>query len=532
MGRVRYLPTPQKNSRIKHTGNSNIGENSGDVVRLFSQNMNKDLKFYLITFAIVITGGIFYGFNFAHASEYDQLNHNNDYWVSSGNTYYYWQALGNGLSGNLTSLCLWGRSSTGNVAIDWYENNDDSNAGNINAQTKITGGGSFTTYGGVPGSNKEFCLDMSGLGINFNPSKYYSFVVNYASGGGNETHFYGSGSNTWGSTTDNLYYHAQAPSDTGGDSYFRILTVSDTNSVSLSVPAENATSSDFTDWNIPYHINSDSWNKGPILFNVVYGKSTTTLQYYLNNNLYAKNWPDTWYDMNSFNLWSTTATTSLEKTKLLQPGDYYAGITMLQIRNAYTSSSVVSILATSTLIKFGINSNGIQNTSTNIPTKYNPYASSSPGYNNNIVIGGIVATSTCGSFSWDDWSPVGCYASNVWKGAVNDVASGLNSTADTIGGLIKKMFPLNIAYHIADDFNQVASTASSSQSIVLSKSGLWNNHSYQILSASAIDNISTTYNFDFRGLFDKIIWTATGLLIIMHSLMVINHLRKENNNNV
>jgi|GEM_PF-5144298 len=197
---------------------------------------------------VAIIGAIFGITNLSHASTiYEQTaDHNQDKWIAYQQTYYYWQALGNGLSGNLITLCLWGRSSTGNIAVDWYENNDDSNAGNINAQTKITGGGSFTTYNGVPGSNQEFCLDMSGTGVNFNPAKYYSFVINYGSQG--EAHFYASGSNLWGSTTDNLYYHAQAPSDTGGDVYFKITTdyTANPNSLSINFPANTATTTDFS----------------------------------------------------------------------------------------------------------------------------------------------------------------------------------------------------------------------------------------------------------------------------------------------
>jgi len=83
--------------------------------------------------------------------------------------------------------------------------------------------------------------------------------------------------------------------------------------------------------------------------------------------------------------------------------------------------------------------------------------------------------------------------------------------------------------HINKDFAS-ASVATSTPEIILSSTNpdVFGGHSYTILTSSTMSNIEANYNFDFRKIFDYVMYAFTGIMMIWLSIKIIGHLRKEN----
>ena len=137
---------------------------------------------------------------------------------------------------------------------------------------------------------------------------------------------------------------------------------------------------------------------------------------------------------------------------------------------------------------------------------------------------------TCGSISITDFSQVSCYVDNMWKSAINNIGSGINNTMATIGSFIKGIFPINVFAHIQDDFQTVGANkptdAMSTLTFGSASSSIFGGKTYTVISPAVMASVSSNLGFDFRGFFSKVMYTLTGLLMITHTLLVINHFRK------
>ena len=127
------------------------------------------------------------------------------------------------------------------------------------------------------------------------------------------------------------------------------------------------------------------------------------------------------------------------------------------------------------------------------------------------------------TFGSSTLSTIGCNVSNFFKGIGNWIGETGNSLITTLGNLIVRVFPVNIFYHVYNDF-QIAAAApppALPDLVVPLSSG-----NVSLITSSTEARIKATYGgYDYKDLWNKIIWAILGLIIIAEAWLIIAHLK-------
>jgi hypothetical protein len=132
------------------------------------------------------------------------------------------------------------------------------------------------------------------------------------------------------------------------------------------------------------------------------------------------------------------------------------------------------------------------------------------------------------SSTYSIWSPTDWRC--MFLLTIYDVASSTTSYA--VSGMFSlwdrftNIFPLNIIKTINSDINQLTSSSTPDINIVLAGAGMFNGRSFNIYSSSTTAWINDDVGFDYKGLFDKILYFITGGIIVFTTIKLIKSLHR------
>jgi len=209
------------------------------------------------------------------SADYSNNGHSASFTLDQNN-YSYLQKLGNGLTGNLNQLCLYGNSAAGSLFITLLSSDNNS----VDVGYTTVHSWSYT----LSNSPQEFCLNS---GDYLNPDLYY-FILFQRAGVYDSSKIYGSsGNNGWDSSNYNLFQKVldggYDTNNLNADAYFVLHTTAASSSVSIDFPTATTTA-DFNSWQISFTDASTSTAK---FIEVFYNTTSTEL---ISQNSYQEVW--------------------------------------------------------------------------------------------------------------------------------------------------------------------------------------------------------------------------------------------------
>ena len=316
-------------------------------------------KGYLTTALLFALVGGFFFVNLAivevaHATEilYSQTDKTSSKDIGSWG-YFYVQKFGNGLTGELSQVCINAYNAQGNFHVEIYSNSNNTNW--YGASTIINQNLSVPTSYGA-----DTCFDVS---TTFDPDLYYTMKLTYGNYG--ETAYFrtSTNSNSWSDSTDDLFYNPCGffgdcgPVSQDRDIYFTMSgTAPPSDTLAISYPGNEATTTDFANFQMPF-LSPDTYGyplptSDALIFKVFYGTSQSEVAL---GSASTSTWPNIHHNT----AWgpnllpSIGGTKNVYKTMALSPGTYYAMGELLR-------ASDLQLLATSPEISFNVEA-GIYN---------------------------------------------------------------------------------------------------------------------------------------------------------------------------
>lgn len=363
----------------------------------------------------------------------------------------------------------------------------------------------YSTYSSGSGTSTVRYIDFSDLGLTLHPLDTYQIRLSFVStacDGGGTTILYST--NVGGASFSNPNVGGYLGDYSSDGVYFGWWGAPSTLfSINLLYPTASSTVNDFPLWQLNAQATSNAYVR------ILYYPITNT-QFFL----------PSYYDEQYYG------------SIVLQGGTFSVVKTHSLLNSSLTTSTIWEAIPTLNDPTSGetIYGDAVYFTADRNAT------SSFPSILENTSSTNVFALETCPEFnlSSSTLSSIYCNVLNAGKTAINSASGVVSSMFSTLGNLIIRIFPINILYHINSAFG-VSSVATSTSNIVLNpshSSSVFGGRSYAILTSSTMTDIKNNWGFDFKTFADYALYAGTGIIIILQTVMVIAHLKKEKQNNV